>query len=78
MPRQGSNTWPADLSRYSAARCQRTHGKTVIRAVTEIAASLRFDNVTTGRSVRAAQRDAGYAASAAVQAERALLAAVTR
>jgi single-strand DNA-binding protein len=47
-------------------------------AVTEIAASLRFDTVTTGRSVRGAQRDAGRPANAAVQAERAVLAGVTR
>lgn len=51
------------------------HGKVVIRA-SEIAASLRFDTITTGRAARA-RAAASRPVSAAVQAERAVLAGVT-
>ncbi len=50
--------------------------KVAIRA-TDIAVSLRFDSVATGRSVRAAQRQAALANDAQAKAEAAVLSGVT-
>ena len=50
--------------------------KVAIRAI-EIAVSLRWDTLTTGRAVRSAARAAAKAADPQVQAENAVLAGVT-
>jgi single-strand DNA-binding protein len=50
--------------------------KVAIRAI-EVAVSLRWDTLTTGRAVRNASRDAARAADPQVRAERAVLAGVT-
>jgi single-strand DNA-binding protein len=64
------------LSEAWASDTGEPRSKVSIRA-TEIAASLRYDTLTTGRAVRAASRAAARAEDADAHAEAAVLAGVT-